>query len=363
MFFDHHNNQKKRSFLPLTIIRLFISLILFLILGVALIQALKYFSGSGVENDPFAKAINEFPADPRGAIKGLLTSEETVKTIVSVLSFNPVKDFKLPLGVNQSEDSQHTSRPLTNKTNPIFKFALVADSHNNNADLARALEQAKTLGAKFVIGLGDFTDVGTIEDLKEAKKVFDETGLPYYVIPGDHDLWDSRDKGKIAVSSFSEVFGMPYQAFSDSEIRFILLYNSDNYNGIGDLQMLWLSEELERQNKNKPKAIYVFLHEPLVHPTSDQVMGSPKKTDPSASEAAKIQDQGKQLLNLFQKAKIAGIFTGDIHAFTTYTDMSSKINMATIGSLSKEKNTKVPSFAIVDVYDDGSYNISDIEVK
>lgn len=362
MFFRRSDERKRRSPLPLTIIRLFISLVLFLVLGVALIQAFKYFAGTSIENDPFTKVITQFPSDPKGAIKNLLTSEETAKTIVGILSFSPVKDLKLPIG-NQTTNNQNPPAISPETGNLLFKFAIVTDSHNNNTDLAKALEQARMSGAKFVIGLGDFTDTGTIEELNNAKKVFDESKLPYYVIPGDHDLWDARDKGKTAVNNFSQVFGTPYQAFTDSGIRFILFYNSDNYYGVSDLEFEWLKGELDSENKDQIKAVYVFLHEPIAHPTSDQIMGSEKKADPGTPANTKIQDQAKELLDMFTKAKVAGIFAGDIHAFTTYIDAVTNIKMATIGALTKEKNTQPPRFATVDVFANGGYNISDIEIK
>ena len=300
--------------------------------------------------------------------------------IAGVLSFSPAKDLKLSLNNNDAPENNNTSRPTKKSGSPLFKFALVADSHNNNEDLKKALAQAKAGGAKFVIGLGDFSDVGTIKELEDAKQVFETSGLPFYVIPGDHDLWDSRDKGSVAVNNYSQVFGMPYQAFSDSGVRFILTFNSDNYNGVDDLQFNWLKNELNKVQTNQSKSIYIFLHEPLVHPTSDQVMGSPRKTgeadssrfgeagsarktDPAILENTKIKEQAKELLNNFKNAGVAGIFAGDIHAYTSYTDMASNMNMVTVGAITKERNTEAPRFATVDVYADGSYNISDIEVE
>lgn len=360
MFGKRSENKKRKGKLPLTIIRLFISLCLFLLLGIALIQAFKYFSGTTSVDDPFTQAISEFPSNPKKAVVGLLTSEETIKAIAGILSFTPVKDFKLPLKSQTSVDN-NISHQTKKNGNVVLKFALVADSHKDTDMLKAALIQAKSSDAKFVIGLGDYSDVGTISELESAKLIFDESGLPYYVIPGDHDLWDARDKGKSAVTNFSEIFGTPYQAFSDSGIRFLLLYNSDNYNGLDDLQFSWLKSELDK--KTDQKSTYIFLHEPLVHPTSNQVMGSPRKSDPLIEANSKIQNQAKDLLNLFNKAKIGGIFAGDIHAFTTYIDMATNINMVTVGALTKERNTQAPRFAIVDVYDDGGYNISDIEVN
>lgn len=357
-----HKSEKRKSGakLPLTIFRLFLSLILFLLLGIAFIQAFKYFSGTNTENDPFTTAINEFPSNPKQAVVGLLTSEETVKVITGILSFTPAKDFKLPL--QTQSDDKNTSQPAKKSGNVVLKFALVADPHKDIDMLKAALSQAKQEDAKFVIGLGDFSDVGTIDELEAAKSVFDDSKLPYYVIPGDHDLWDSRDKGKSPVFNFSQVFGTPYRAFSDSGIRFLLIYNSDNYNGVDSSEFSWIEDELNKKTDDQ-KSIYVFLHEPLVHPSSDQVMGSARKSDPPVSANSKIQNQAKELLDLFNKAKVGGIFAGDIHAFTTYTDMTTSINMATVGASTNERNTQAPRFAIVDVYDDGGYNISDIEVK
>ncbi|MDD2823529.1 MAG: metallophosphoesterase family protein [Candidatus Daviesbacteria bacterium] len=360
--FKHSEKRKSAAKLPFTIFRLFLSLVLFLLLGIALIQAFKYFNGTSSENDPFTQAINEFPSDPKQAVVGLLTSEDTIKVITGILSFSPNKDFKLPLQ-NQSSVSKTTSQQSQKSGKVVLKFALVSDSHKDVDMLKAALAEAKSKGAKFVIGLGDYTDVGTITELQTVKNVFETAGLPYYVVPGDHDLWDARDKDKLAVANFSQVFGSPYQAFTDSGIRFILLYNSDNYDGVDNIQQFWLEEELGKKKDPQIKSVYVFLHEPLVHPSSEQVMGSARKSDTSLAANSKIQSQAKELLNLMDKAKVGGVFAGDIHAFTTYTDMETNINMVTVGALTKERNTQSPRFAIVDVYDSGSYNISDIEIN
>ncbi|MFA5932455.1 MAG: metallophosphoesterase [Microgenomates group bacterium] len=360
--FRHSESKRRRTPLPFTIFRLFLSLVLFLLLGIALIQAFKYFSGTSLENDPFTKAINEFPSNPKAAVMGFVTSEDTVKIITSILSFSPNKDFKLPLATQMSSNKSASTN--TKKSGSVvLKFALVADSHKDVDTLKAAFAQAKADNVKFVIGLGDYSDVGTVDELKSAKQAFADSGLPYYAIPGDHDLWDSRDKGKSAVTNFSEVFRTPYQAFSDSGIRFVLLYNSDNYSGVDNTQQSWLETELSKGKDDQTKSIYIFLHEPLTHPSSDQVMGSARKSDPGVPANTKLQNQAKELLGLMKGAKVGGVFAGDIHAYTTYTDMETNINMVTVGALSKERNTQAPRFAIVDVYDDGSYNISDIEVK
>ena len=128
---------------------------------------------------------------------------------------------------------------------PILRVALVSDSHNENELLAKALEQAKGKGVNFVIGLGDWTNTGTIEELGAAKKVFDNSRLDYFVTAGDHDLWDSRDKqslrsstssaglkGEGALTNFNQVFGKSSQIIERENVLFVILDNSDIYKGI-----------------------------------------------------------------------------------------------------------------------------------
>ena len=49
-------------------------------------------------------------------------------------------------------------------------FAVVADSHNANDNLQKALDRAKEAGVDYVIGLGDYTQVGSIEELPTIKE-------------------------------------------------------------------------------------------------------------------------------------------------------------------------------------------------
>jgi len=37
--------------------------------------------------------------------------------------------------------------------------------------------------------------------------------------------------------------------------------------------------------------------------------------------------------------------------------------MTVVGALTSTRNTQAPRFAVVDVYDDGSYNVKDQEIK
>ncbi len=134
----------------------------------------------------------------------------------------------------------------------------------------------------------------------------------------------------------------------------ILLNNSDNYLGMEEEQVRWLSEQLEAAKNEGSKGTYIFLHEPLFHPSSDHFMG---RVTPQ------LKLQAKTLTYELKAANVKKIFSGDIHYFSSYEEPETKLPMLTIGSLSTERNPQTPRFAIVSVYEDGLTKVEDIELR
>ncbi|MDO8570163.1 MAG: metallophosphoesterase [Candidatus Daviesbacteria bacterium] len=341
--FGRKSEPKKRGMpLPLKILRLFLSFTMLLILGIVVLQAFTYFSGEKMEQDPQA-ILKQLKSDPQGTILTLISSQQ-VLTNLSIL-----KNFKKSQTENQS--SPVLQAQVTPSGPPILKFAIVSDSHNDNNNLAKALSIAKEKGAKFVVGLGDYTATGTLPELRSTKETFDNGELPYYLTAGDHDLWESREKKLPAISNFNQVFGSPYQSFIDSNTRFVIVDNSDNYEGVSSLEFSWLKDVLA--NTGSVGTVLVFLHEPLYHPTSDRVVGA---------EVPKLKDQALELENLLKNSKVGALFAGNIHAYSSYEGKSG-LPMYTIGAVTADRNVQLPRFAVVDVYENGSYNVEDIEIK
>lgn len=308
MFKKHYN---KRSSNPLFVIfRLILSLLMFAVLLAGLYTAYKHFSG----------------LDP--------------------LKLNPQKFLALLSSVKLPSPTPAASVG--------FKFLLIADSHSDNANLRKALTQAKEKhpDLAFIIGLGDYTNVGTIEELNAAKIELDRSGLRYFLIAGDHDLWDSRDKGNEASANFKEIFGPTFQSFTYDNFKFLLLDNSDNYIGVDDAQQSWIGIEMEKAKKMA--GILVFIHEPLFHPSSDRFMGKLKK---------EIKTQAESLIFQFKSAGVKKVISGDIHYFSEYEEPVTKLSMITIGSLVTERNPQVPRYAIGYVFEDGSVKVEDVEIK
>ncbi len=349
MFKQTEPVRRKKGFLPLTVLRLFLSLVIMAIFAVGVYQAFRYFSG-----------LDPLEVNPNTLIGSLLASDSVGSTISRYLDVTlpggrqPLKSLSSRFPIQDKVVSGDNQPDTKSQGELLYKFAVVADSHNDNTDLDKALSQAKVAGAKFIIGLGDWSQVGTVKELEEAKAVFDASSLPYYVTAGDHDLWDSRNKDWLPLADFNQVFGPAYQTFSDGNIRYIIIDNSDSNGGLGVEQTDWLKATLQSIQSKPPAATFLFMHMPLYHPTSDHVMGNG-----SSDRAA----EAKQLINLAKEAGVKTVFAGHVHAFTSYTEPRSGLKMVTAGAITAERNTQNPHFLMVDVYSSGDYNIEDTEIK
>lgn len=340
-------HQGRRSSHPLFVLfRLILSLTMFAVLLIGAYSAYKHFSG-----------LDPLKLDPQSVFKQVLGAK-TSQQLVTVLSA-----FKIDPKI-LGQTTQKAAIPLDSLTKLsvptqakyAFRFLLVADSHNDNVNLKKAVASAKQQypDLSFIIGLGDYTDVGTIDELNNAKKELDSSGLRYFVIPGDHDLWDSRDKQKDPLENFREVFGPSYQSFSFKNFYFLLLNNSDNYIGISKEQQGWINSELEKGKTAGNKGIFVFVHEPLYHPSSDHYMGSVEKD---------LKTQAQSLILQLKNVGVKKVFAGDIHYFSEYEEPATKLPMMTVGAIVTDRNPQLPRYAVVSVFEDGLTQVEDMEIK
>ena len=354
--FRHSEHKRKRGgFIPFVILRLCLSLTILAVFAVAIYQAFLYFSGQTLTD--FTKLNSP------ETLKTLLNSKDILKTASSIFGTAGVAipgNTSISAEDEKSDGKSAKTQVFSGKS--VLKFAIIADSHQDDENLVKALVQAKAGGAKFIIGLGDYSNTGTVEELEKAKKAMKDSGLPFYLTAGDHDLWEARNKGRAATSNVSQVFGSPYQSFSASNIRFVLVFNSDNYEGVDTVQEEWLESLLIAEDSRFINTFF-FLHEPLYHPSSDRFMGSPVKADEGKEPNKKLVAQAERLRALFEDAGVAEVFAGDIHAFSRYDDPQFNLKMTTVGAVTAERNSQRPRYVMVDVLEDGRYNVEDIEVK
>ena len=349
--FKRSHSRKRSTNIVFIIFRLLLSLVMFAALLGGIYSAYKHFSG-----------LDPLKIDPQAVVSELLAGK-VPQEFLSFLSSTKVTQG-LSNQINQKSLGKQQSKQIPASedlkeeaaSSLAFRFLIVTDSHSDNGDLAKAINQAKEKypDLKFIIGLGDYTEVGTTDELKAAKKVFDASALRYFLIPGDHDLWDCRNRNLPAVDCFREVFGPTYQSFVFNNFDFLLLNNSDNYTGFDEGQQKWITAELEKAKQDGVKGIFVFLHEPLYHPSSDHVMGWVTK---------ELRTQAGSLIFQLKDAGVLKAFAGDIHFFSEYSEPKTGFSMMTIGAVTIERNPQAPRFGVVSVFEDGSSKVEDIEIK
>ncbi|MDQ6755850.1 MAG: PQQ-binding-like beta-propeller repeat protein, partial [Bacteroidota bacterium] len=105
-----------------------------------------------------------------------------------------------------------------------FRFAFLSDTHIGSPDgkaeedLQRTVRDINILpNIDFVVITGDITELGTNEQVINAKKGFDSLRVKYYIIPGNHDDGWSESGG----ISFVKTFGSDRFTFDHNGIRFI----------------------------------------------------------------------------------------------------------------------------------------------
>jgi 3',5'-cyclic AMP phosphodiesterase CpdA len=215
-----------------------------------------------------------------------------------------------------------------------LNLAILADIHSDLENLEKALTLIKQQNLEPVIILGDLTNLGKKADLEAVKTILDHSQIPYFVIPGNHDLWFGR---RTKANLFREVFGPDFQTFKKAGYKFILVNNGDDYLGVSGItgednlsQLDWLKTELkECLNLD----CLIFLHEPLNHPYSGNLMGEYSVS--VASEAA-------VLISLFKEFRVKEIFAGHLHLTNEYQLEGLKTTI--VGAISADRNPQQPNF-------------------
>lgn len=232
-----------------------------------------------------------------------------------------------------------------NKTtrNKVLRLAIISDIHNSWDNLDNAIQVINNTYFDMVIFLGDMTDVGTPQDLKQGEQELQKLRYPVLAIPGNHDIWNARQDNLPPDYYFDQDFSI--QTCSEHKgFEFVFIDNSDEQEGL--TQKNW---DTVVNCLNKPKPLVVFSHEPLYHPTNDFVMG--KYDDSVATQAAKLINTLCQ-----KKAKVA--IAGHQHSFSQYfydCPNGYKLPMIVSGAITKTRNFQTPRFLELNIFNDGGF--------
>lgn len=109
-----------------------------------------------------------------------------------------------------------------------IRFAVVGDVHYSYDQLGDAVDRLNAIdGIEFVVQIGDFTDVGTVQEYRLAKGRFDALRVPYLVVLGNHDMLGRGDE------IFDRMFGMRDGTFDYRGARFLMVDTNSREYGFG----------------------------------------------------------------------------------------------------------------------------------
>ena len=262
--------------------------------------------------------------------------------------------------VNQEEIS---GSDFINKS-ALFRICIISDIHQDLENLKKTGEKIKTSGCDKMFIIGDLTNYGDVESLKNVRDIVNTFGIEYYAIPGDHDIADSLDS-----DNFNKVFGINYHVMEYEGVRFMLIDNSPNFTEISKTQMTWIQ-------KNIGNVDFIVISQPLftqgLNPPFDVTyMGSMLNTpqdDDIKEKQQLVKNQGQELLDLIRKNKqIKAIFAGEHHRSSKIEDsdrggLFHYVVGAVTGTVNDLPQSAIQTsrFSVISIYEGKEYSVEDV---
>lgn len=191
------------------------------------------------------------------------------------------------------EISQSDSMPTNLALGSEFSFLVISDIHEHeteNSNFYFLSNQIESNDAMILLA-GDLSQSGELRDYVFLKNQLSHLGLPYFGVPGNHDVYFGNEE------NFFEAFGPSCYRF---EAEHLLVIGLDSATGtLGNLQINWLENELENATND---LIVVFFHHALICPNWGQLQ--------QMTDSREILF----LMDLFAENGVDLVFTGHTHS-------------------------------------------------
>ena len=230
-----------------------------------------------------------------------------------------------------------------------FFFVTAADPQLFWGPLAlwqEAIRHVNRLKPAFMVVCGDLIQEPGNED--QARAYLNAAGalrpnIPLYNVAGNHDVLGTPTHKSLAW--YEEHFGKPWYSFQFNDCLFLVLESNmlnrpDEVPDLANKQMAWLRRTLAEADTKRFRHKIVFKHYPLCL----------KQVDEKGQYFNVPQARRRELLDLFHKHHVAGVFSGHYHRNAYVRD--GKLELVTTSSLGKALGADPPGFRIVRVFRD-----------
>lgn len=144
-----------------------------------------------------------------------------------------------------------------------FHFVVIGDTRTGINIFSSQRDEINCLDPDFVIDVGDLIDGGYVDDKARTEEMWNEFDtiveqftVPFVMVPGNHDIWDTSSR-----EIYERRYGKTYFSFDHKGAHFIALDSEISVDRIDEKQINWLKRDLAA-NRNA-SAIFVFLHKPF----------------------------------------------------------------------------------------------------
>ena len=138
--------------------------------------------------------------------------------------------------------------------------------------LAQGVEMANQLDVDMVLCVGDLVPgyndpITWVAQMREFKNVVKDLRMPFYPVPGNHDVYARPDRPGGNTDLYLEHFGPLYYSFDYKWAHFIVLFSDEAFSfsnpamnqNFSAEQMDWLKKDLTATDAQQ---VFVFLHHP-----------------------------------------------------------------------------------------------------
>jgi len=159
-----------------------------------------------------------------------------------------------------------------------FRVLVFGDTQTENIDQVNHLahdviEEVIGVEAVFGISLGDLVS-DRLDMSEQLNKVIALVGIPFYNVPGNHDMDHKSPDNEHWDEAFERVFGPPYYAFDYGPVHFVVLRNMiyegrdhrpgwcGYHGGLGEQQLEFLRNDLA--GVPKERLVVLTMHVPIM---------------------------------------------------------------------------------------------------
>ena len=136
-------------------------------------------------------------------------------------------------------------RTLDTLTSPVFKIALISDTHYHFDNLRAAVDDINKRGeCTFVIATGDITENGLMKEFEIFHNIMSNLRSPYVTVIGNHDYL--ANGGEV----YSQMFGAFNYTFTFHGVRFIM-FDNVIWESNKSADYSWLANALSATDENE----------------------------------------------------------------------------------------------------------------